>query len=136
MIDINKGFTLIELLIVISIIGILSSAVIIKNNETSDVASDMKIESDLEIIKDATAAYRHINFNKCPIIDCYIGEGNCSADIFSYLSPFIGSIPEPDEDSYYHFYSTGEECIISVKLSSCDPYEYRFVEDDYYCLNE
>ena len=132
----KKGFTLIELLVVILIIGIFSGVVIVRNDEGNDVANDMKRKSDLEIIKDAAAAYRHMNFNKCPVLDCFIGEGSCSSDLLSYFSPFIKSIPEPDEDSTYHFYSTGETCVISVDLSNCHPYEYRFIEDNYYCLNE
>jgi len=69
----KKGFTLIELLVVILIIGILSGVVIVRNDEGNDVANDMKRKSDLEIIKDAAAAYRHMNFNQCPVLDCYIG---------------------------------------------------------------
>lgn len=132
----KKGFTLIELLIVIAVISTLSGIVIVRMTGTDDIKNDAKRNSDMEILKDAIVAYRSNNYNDCPVMNCNIGEGSCIEDLYSFLHPFLRSIPEPDPESVYNYFSNGSVCKISVKLSNCQSYQYDFNEKEYSCIND
>jgi len=121
-----KGFTLVELLIVISIIGILTTFVVVKMQESSTLSRDMKIEADFEIIRNGLLSYRSNNFNNIPLLNCTIGEGTCADNLFTYLSPYLDFIPLPDEGVSYTYSSDGTDCTVSAFSSTGTPlYEYR-----------
>jgi len=86
----NKGFTLVELLVVISIVGVLSSIVLISITETRKKANDAKRMHDMEQIQKALSIYYNDN-GRYPSISgdsCCDGwdQGPCGTD------PFIGTL--------------------------------------------
>ncbi len=125
----KKGFTLIEIAMTVLIIGIITTFIVLQFGGVDEIGKDAKRKSDIEIIKNAILTYRNENYNNVPIFTCNIGE-TCSEDFNSSLSPYIGSLPEPDPDTVYSYSSTdGESCSLSALLSDGSLYVYN-------CLNE
>lgn len=120
----KKGFTLLELITTIVVMGILAGFIIVQMRGTDNVGDDVKRKSDIEIIKNAIIAYKSENYNNAPIANCNIGE-NCPVQFDSALSPYIGSLPEPDPKTTYTYLSEdGTECSVSAVLSDSSIYEY------------
>lgn len=78
----QKGFTLIELLVVISIIGVLSSVVLVSLNNAKVRARDAVRKSDLRKISTALETYYHSGDETYIIPGT--GYNGCSCGWFSY----------------------------------------------------
>ena len=112
----NKGFTLIELLVVISIIGVLSSVVMVNVNKASMKARDARRMSDLKTIQQAIEFY-YDNHGYYPVCNVYIDNGinDCLsvALIADGVIPIVPVDPLYGKDGVgaggqdYQYYSTG-----------------------------
>lgn len=106
----NKGFTLVELLVVISIIGILTTLLMINFVGTREKANDSKKVQDLNSIKNALRMYYNDN-------QSYPTGTNC----FDCLNTAIGSSYLPNISSIGYTYSqlnSGDGFILTVSLES------------------
>ena len=130
----KKGFTLIEITVAITIIGILSGFVIMQMRGSEDAAQDLKKKSDIEILKNGIVGYRSDNYNSVPIANCTIGV-DCPESFLSAITPYINSLPVPDDDSVYTYLSTdGSDCNVSAVLSDDSLYEYNCSSDEFTTL--
>lgn len=96
----SKGFTLIELLVVISIIGILSSIVLVSMGGARAKARDARRQSDMRQIGSACELYMTDN-EQYPT---YAGYGNATATgagIGTYMPP--SAMPEDPGSGIYHW---------------------------------
>jgi uncharacterized protein (TIGR02145 family)/prepilin-type N-terminal cleavage/methylation domain-containing protein len=116
----GKGFTLVEMLLVILAISILTGFVIINIQGSKNIGNDVRIVADMEIIKNGLEAYSSDNYNNVPILECTIGEEDCSEQLFDKLSPYLPSIPTSDDKVLYTYSSDGTSFIISA-VSKEDP---------------
>lgn len=108
----NKGFTLVELLVVISIIGILTTLLMVNFVGTREKANDSKKVQDLNSIKNALRMYYNDN-------QSYPTGTNC----FDCLNTAIGSsyLPNISSIGYTYSYSqldSGDGFILTVPLES------------------
>ncbi len=106
----NKGFTLVELLVVISIIGILTTLLMVNFVGTREKANDSKKVQDLNSIKNALRMYYNDN-------QSYPTGTNC----FDCLNTAIGSSYLPNISSIGYTYSqldSGDGFILTVPLES------------------
>lgn len=88
---INKGFTLIELLVVISIIGILSSVVLVAVNSQRVRANEVKYIQELAELGKAIAVYRS-NTGDIPGGAGYIGsDQNGDSGFDDLLAPLVSA---------------------------------------------
>lgn len=117
----NKAFTLIELLIVISIIGILSSIILVSTNDTRAKGRDTKRIADISQLRIALELYYSNNSSRYP-------ETN-SLNILTHDSQkLIAQIPtDPSGASYansgnYFYYSNGDHFHLGAKLESANAY--------------
>jgi prepilin-type N-terminal cleavage/methylation domain-containing protein len=118
----KKGFTLIELLVVISIIGLLSSVVLVSLNDAKAKARDAKRLSGLKEIQSALELYYAQNNFYPSHTQKYTGlggilplayytdiKGDNTESVFkTAISPFLSKLPSPssvvsgDKESYSH----------------------------------
>ncbi len=139
----KKGFTIIELLVVISIIGLLSSIVIVSLNAARATARDKQRISDLAQIQLALKLYQTQNGefpcenpSNCSAsvqtqsANGRIGEGNY---IDTLLIPYIGNVPmDPKGPSptYNYYIDPNQICggnpnqiVIFAKTMETDTYK-------------
>ena len=94
----SKGFTLIELLVVISIIGILSSIVLISMGGAREKARDARRSSDIRQIGTALELYY-------TDIEAYAGASG-SAAMPTAISTYMTEVPkDPKDSSSYKWHS-------------------------------
>lgn len=121
----KKAFTLIELLVAISILGIVSSFVVVQMVGAANAAKDAKRKADVELIKDALIQYRSENYSKGPQqpATCEIGS-NCS-EFDSDIVSFLESLPQDPDGTFYTYRSAdGSDCSITATLSNGSAYTY------------
>ncbi len=104
----NKSFTIIELLVVITIIGILSSILVISITEAINSANDAKKEATINQIAKALTLY-HVDNNSYPAMSCRIGDSGC----LDFLVPqYISTLPDYETYSYAYSSVDGNEFAI------------------------
>ncbi len=127
----KKGFTLIELLVVISIIGLLSSVVLVALNSSRKKARDIRRLSDirqitlaLELFYSTKGHYPGLAIEGVQNSGEFLGDD--SGPIEQALSEFISSIPrDPLHDGVVYFYSYDPlHCSDSV-IGACDCLGYN-----------
>jgi prepilin-type N-terminal cleavage/methylation domain-containing protein len=57
----KKGFTLIEIAITVVIIGLLAGFVIVQTQDKEQLFNEVKVKSDLEILKTGIVSYSYYN---------------------------------------------------------------------------
>jgi len=122
-----KAFTIIELIIVITIIGIISSIVIIQVNGANNASKDALRMMDIKNIANAVVLYSVDHQRLKPSTNGVICEinNNCPIEISQALTPYLEKIPtDPNSGTYYKYISNGDDCKISASLSNGKTYEY------------
>jgi prepilin-type N-terminal cleavage/methylation domain-containing protein len=96
----NNSFTLIELLVVISIIGLISSIVLVNMGEARGRGKDGKRFQDIQQIVKALQLY-WADYGEYPVATCPCGDGgwetsDADPDQFmEYLAPYFGGSKTP-----------------------------------------
>lgn len=123
----NKSFTLIEILVVITVVGTLSSFLVIGTNNIIDIANDSKIKHDIANLQKAIISAK--GSGDFVIKSCEIGNG-CT-ELESVLVPTYYSstsaIPRNPNGTYYKYSSTdGKNFVVRGILSNETPYIYDY----------
>ena len=113
MINKNKGFTLAELLIVISIIGILSTIIIVNISSARAKARDARRKSDLKTIQSAVEIYANANKGKYP-------QGDWNAMSQALISGEYASSVPTDPLPASNTSCDGEKCEYSYANTLCN----------------
>ncbi len=113
----QEGFTLIELLVVISIIGILSSIVLVSMGGARTKARDAKRQSDIRQIGTALELYY-------TDIEAYAATGG-TADKPTSISTYMAVVPDDPKSgsSYIWVSNSGSDqkfCIYAILEKTCD----------------
>src|SRR3989344_6388236 len=101
----DKGFTLVELLVVVSIIGILSSVLIVALTSAREKSRDARRLSDINAIKSAIEFYRDGNKGKVPppTTESVVITGGAVLDEL-VTGGFLARLPEdPINDGAYQY---------------------------------
>jgi len=120
----KKGFTLIEILIVVSIIGILSSIVLVGLGPAQKQGRDARRISDLKQVQNALELY----FQKCAFYPGHIptgGIGQCGGapvrswaelmpELTNTLAPGVTNVPNDPNRSKTYWYGVGPEGVSYV----------------------
>jgi len=132
----KKAFTLIEILVAITIIGIISAAVVLSMSGSPDVAKDTKRKADVNVIKNALISYSSENYGQKPesLVPCEINNG-CPAGLDSALEPFLKTLPDDPKGTHYTYESDGTECKITAVLSTGSLYRYICSSDQMLTLS-
>jgi prepilin-type N-terminal cleavage/methylation domain-containing protein len=134
----KKAFTLIEMLVTITIISILAGFVIVKINDSANLAKDTQRKADINLLANSVVSYSADNYSSKPITDengCTIGGGTdqCSTEIENALKAYLPTLPkEPNSNAYYIYWSNGTDCTVTANLSSSnteDAYVYSCTPD-------
>lgn len=96
----QKGFTLVELLVVISIIGILSSIVLVSMGGARAKARDARRQSDIRQIGSACELYMADN-EVFPVYANYAAATSSSGGIGTYMP--VDAMPEDPGSGIYHW---------------------------------
>ncbi len=119
----QRGFTLIELLVVVSIIGLLSSVVLVATNNAVKKSRDARRIADIEQLQKALDLY-YIQYNRYPLsgqcgatipnsgwtnsVECLSG-GRWLRDATSNLSAFLGKDPIDPTNQSPPVFASGED---------------------------
>jgi prepilin-type N-terminal cleavage/methylation domain-containing protein len=123
----KKAFTLIEMLVTITIISILAGFVVVKLNDSNNLAKDTQRKADINLLANSVVSYSSDHYSGKPITDengCTIGGGTdrCSTEIEDALKAYLPTLPsEPSSNSYYIYWSNGNDCTVTANLSSSNP---------------
>ncbi|MFA5730000.1 MAG: type II secretion system protein, partial [Candidatus Paceibacterota bacterium] len=123
----KKAFTLIEMLVTITIISILAGFVVVKINDSNNLAKDTQRKADINLLANSVVSYSSDHYSGKPITDengCTIGGGTdrCSTEIEDALKAYLPTLPsEPSSSAYYIYWSNGNDCTVTANLSSSNP---------------
>jgi len=123
----KKAFTLIEMLVTITIISILAGFVVVKLNDSNNLAKDTQRKADINLLANSVVSYSSDHYSGKPVTDengCTIGGGTdrCSTEIEDALKAYLPTLPsEPSSNSYYIYWSNGNDCTVTANLSSSNP---------------
>ncbi|MBU3965198.1 prepilin-type N-terminal cleavage/methylation domain-containing protein [Patescibacteria group bacterium] len=126
----RRGFTLIELLVVISIIGVLSSVVLVSVNSARMKARDTKKQADFKNIQTALYMF-YIEYGSMPN-NYNPGSGACEGQTFYDQSMqelvsagFLGAIPRsPGAGGYCYYNYGGGNSIGAIMVTSLEVAPY------------
>jgi prepilin-type N-terminal cleavage/methylation domain-containing protein len=124
----NKAFTLIELLIVISIVGIISGAIVVQMNGAINAANDATKKVDLNTIKKALTIYQAETGNSLPM------ESGCTVGSCSNLDSALGDLLPDSFANTYTYSSNGTSYAVSSVLSSGYAYQYNSATNSFETL--
>ena len=107
----KKGFTLIEIAITVVIIGLLAGFVIVQTQDKEQLFNEVKVKSDLEILKTGIVSYSFDNYNNIPnVSSCVLKEGDANAcNFLSDIKPYFQGFPVPDPGIVYKYRYTEED---------------------------
>jgi len=87
----RKGFTIIELLVVVSIIGMMSSIVLVALKNTKDKAIDSKVAQEMTNMRNVGALYYSNNGNKYSTVGAPVNGVDCSSAISANNNIFVST---------------------------------------------
>jgi prepilin-type N-terminal cleavage/methylation domain-containing protein len=126
---IKKGFTLIEILVVVSIIGFITSVVLISLQSAKEKAEASKIIQNLDQFKKSLELYRN-DYGFYPVQDDY----NISTEEFLYnelvVKKYISEIPNFGESIEYG--SDGDNSMLSCDGKIIKEYYFMFTTNNKY----
>jgi type II secretion system protein G len=130
----QKGFTLIELLVVIAIVGILAGIIIVSMSGATGNANDARRKSDINNISKAILAYQASN-GTTPTssgVWCDLKQDGTGCSNFpSAISKYMPIIPTDPSNTFYRYYSDGNNFALRSTLASGGVYGYSSTSGGY-----
>jgi prepilin-type N-terminal cleavage/methylation domain-containing protein len=89
----KKGFTLIEIAITVVIIGLLAGFVIVQTQDKEQLFNEVKVKSDLEILKTGIVSYSFDNYNNIPNISPFLKSPIFLTSVITLTTPLLTLSP-------------------------------------------
>jgi len=128
----NKGFTLIELLVVITIIGILSTVVLVSLNDARAKARNVRRLADVRQLALALEIYYDKNYSYISASNCVVVNESNLGDLTPDTMSVLPNDPGPSGNYYYGASSDSQDYVIRAVMEG-NTIEGGYPNDLYGC---